>query len=147
MCSDIVIAFILKISTFGQRLVVLGGVGLNFIFILGIRLTISKIINFEMHFNIFTPEQFSIYRQKGILKTESVSIATSTIKMVKEVKKGFRSSLLGYGRITIHPEGGANDSPPVNISYVPHPKILTKKLNEFIDESKKLISVPVIPKI
>jgi hypothetical protein len=60
---------------------------LNIGFIAAIWRAIEKIIDFEMYFNIFTPEQFTFYRQKGILKTESVSIATSSIKMIKE-KKG-----------------------------------------------------------
>jgi hypothetical protein len=118
-------------------MVIIGGIFLNISFIIGIYLTIAKIIDYEMDFNIFTPEQFVIYRQHGLLKTESTSITTSTIKMVKEIKKGFRGAVLGYGKISIHPEGGANQSAPVQISYVSKPKILVKKLNEFIDESKR----------
>jgi hypothetical protein len=77
------------------------------------------------------------------LKTESVSIATSSIKMIKE-KKGWWGSLWGYGYLSIHPEGGANDAPPVKIAYVAQPKVLIKKLNDFIDMSKRMMSDPVL---
>jgi hypothetical protein len=86
MILDVVLAIVLKVNDLDGRLMVSGGVVLNVIFILVIWRTISKIIDFEMYFNIFTPEQFTIYRQKGILKTESVSISTSSIKMIKEIK-------------------------------------------------------------
>jgi hypothetical protein len=80
------------------------------------------------------------------LKTESVSISTSSIKMIKEIKS-WRGSLRGYGKLSIHPEGGANDAPPVNIAYVTKPRMVMKKLNDFIDQSKKMIAPPVIPKL
>jgi hypothetical protein len=35
--------------------------------------------------------------------------------------------------------------PPVTIRYVTKPKILVKKLNEFIEKSKKKIDIPVTP--
>ncbi|MDR0281832.1 MAG: hypothetical protein LBI53_00450 [Candidatus Peribacteria bacterium] len=61
----------------------------NTSFIALIFVVLSNIINYEMDFNIFTPDQFTIYRQYGLLKSESTSIATSTIKMVKENNYGF----------------------------------------------------------
>ncbi|MDR0859946.1 MAG: hypothetical protein LBO09_02990 [Candidatus Peribacteria bacterium] len=87
MILDVVLAILLKVNSLSGWLIVFGGVVLNIGFIAAIWRAIEKIIDFEMYFNIFTPEQFTFYRQKGILKTESVSIATSSIKMIKE-KKG-----------------------------------------------------------
>lgn len=86
MILDVVLAILLKVNSFGGWLIVIGGVILNIGFIAAIWRAIEKIIDFEMYFNVFTPEQFTFYRQKGILKTESVSIATSSIKMIKEKK-------------------------------------------------------------
>jgi hypothetical protein len=86
MVLDVVLAVVFKVNDFNGWLMVSGGVVLNVIFISVIWRTIAKIIDFEMYFNIFTPEQFTIYRQKGILRTESVSISTSSIKMIKEIK-------------------------------------------------------------
>jgi hypothetical protein len=52
--------------------------------------------------------------------------------------------LWGYGYLSIHPEGGANDAPPVKIAYVAQPKVLIKKLNDFIDQSKRMMADPIL---
>jgi hypothetical protein len=39
-----------------------------------------------MDFNIFSVDQFILYRQHGFFKPESMNIATSTIKIVQESK-------------------------------------------------------------
>lgn len=115
---------------------------LNIIFLWIIVITIYDIIDYEMDFNIFTPKQFRIYRQHGLFKASSTSIATSTIKMVKEENTSIIWSFFGFGNISIHPEGNT-DAGPVGLHYVTKPKILVKKMNEFIDESKKMINIPV----
>jgi hypothetical protein len=94
-----------------------------------------------MDFNIFSQRQFTLYRQHGIFIAGSTSVATSTIKIVKVVNTNFLQSLFGYGTISIHPEG--DDSHPIRLHYVTQPKELIKILNNFIEESKKLIHKPV----
>jgi hypothetical protein len=114
----------------------------NLLFLWIIVKTIYYIIDYEMDFNIFTPTQFIIYRQHGIFTSWSTNIATSTIKIVKVINTNVIQSFLGYGDVSIHPEGNAS-SDPIKLHYVTKPKILVKKLNDFIEESKKLINIPV----
>jgi hypothetical protein len=64
MVLDVVLTIVLRVDSFKGRMITCGGVILNLLFILIIWRTISKIIDFEMYFNIFTPEQFTVYRQK-----------------------------------------------------------------------------------
>jgi len=90
-----------------------------------------------MDFNIFTTDQFIIYRQHGFFKTESTNIATSTIKIVKDSKSWIRWSFFNFWKVSIHPEGNLNNSKAIELFYVPSPKALTKKLNEFIEKSKE----------
>lgn len=104
MVADIVLAIVLHASTFIQWLALIGDVTLNIMFLTIIYVTINKIIKYEMDFNIFTPESFSIYRQYGLFNSDTTSISTSTIKMIKENKVGWSGSLFGYGNLTIHPE-------------------------------------------
>ncbi|MDR2415695.1 MAG: hypothetical protein LBD75_03670 [Candidatus Peribacteria bacterium] len=113
----------------------------NLIFLWIIVKTVYYIIDYEMDFNVFSPKQFTLYRQHGIFVAGSTSIATSTIKIVKAVNTNFIQSLFGYGTVSIHPEG--TDVNPIKLHYVTRPKLLVKQLNEFIDESKKLINIPV----
>ncbi|MDR0650587.1 MAG: hypothetical protein LBG59_04195 [Candidatus Peribacteria bacterium] len=113
----------------------------NLLFLRIIVKTVYYVIDYEMDFNIFSPKQFILYRQHGIFVAGSTSIATSTIKIVKAVNTNFIQSLLGYGTVSIHPEG--TDVNPIKLHYMTRPKILVKQLNEFIDESKRFINIPV----
>lgn len=88
MIANIVLAIILRTNSFIQRIALIGGTFLNLMFLVLIYITIQKIISYEMDFNIFTPELFTMYRQRGLLKSESTSVSTSTIKMIKEEKSG-----------------------------------------------------------
>lgn len=103
--------------------------------------TLDRIIDYEMDFNIFTIDQFIIYRQHWFFKTESMNIATSTVKIVQESKSWLFWSLFSYWKVSIHPEGSLWTSKSIELYYVPSPKRLAKKLNEFIDKSKEWMNI------
>ena len=105
---------------------------------------LDRIIDYEMDFNIFTTDQFIIYRQHWFFRTESMNIATSTIKLVRESKSWFWGSIFHYGKVSIHPEWNLNNDKAIQLFYVPSPKALTKKLNEFIERSKEWLSVSML---
>lgn len=105
---------------------------------------LDRIIDYEMDFNIFTTDQFIIYRQHGFFKTESTNIATSTIKIVKDSKSWIRWSFFNFWKVSIHPEWNLNNSKAIELFYVPSPKALTKKLNEFIEKSKEWLNVSLL---
>lgn len=104
---------------------------------------LDRIIDYEMDFNLFTIDQFIIYRQHWFLRADSLNIATSTIKIVQESKSWFRWSLFNFWKVSIHPEWNLGDTKAIELFYVPYPKKLTKKLNEFIEKSKELMNVTV----
>ena len=104
-----------------------------------------KIIDYEMDFNIFTVDQFMLFRQHWFFKTESMNIATSTIKIVKESKSWFLWSLFNYWKVSVHPEWNlSNTSKAIELFYVPNPKMLTKKLNDFIEKSKEGMNISLM---
>ena len=118
-------------------------VNIGFLFLL--YKVVDRIIDYEMDFNIFTVDQFILYRQHGFFKVESMNIATSTIKIVKESKSWILWSLFNYWKVSIHPEGNlSSSSKAIELFYVPSPKSLTKKLNEFIEKSKEWLNVSVM---
>jgi len=118
-------------------------VNIGFLFLL--YRVLDRIIDYEMDFNIFTVDQFMIFRQHGFLKAESMNIATSTIKIVKESKSWFLWSWLNYWKVSIHPEWNlSSGSKAIELFYVPKPKSLTKKLNEFIEKSKEWLNVSLM---
>jgi len=106
---------------------------------------LDKIIDYEMDFNIFTVDQFMLFRQHWFFKTSSMNIATSTIKIVNESKSWFLWSLFNYWKVSIHPEWNlSSNSKAIELFYVPNPKALTKKLNDFIEKSKEWLNVSVM---
>lgn len=106
---------------------------------------LDKIIDYEMDFNIFTVDQFRLFRQHWFFKTESTNIATSTIKIVKESKSWFLWSLFDYWKVSIHPEWNLSEgSKAIELFYVPKTKSLTKKLNDFIEKSKEWLNVSLL---
>lgn len=106
---------------------------------------VDRIIDYEMDFEIFSVDQFMLFRQKGFFKTESMNIATSTVKIVKESKSWFLWSLFNYWKVSIHPEWNLSESSKaIELFYVPKPKSLTRKLNEFIEKSKEWLNVSVM---
>jgi len=117
-------------------------VNIGFIFLL--YKVLDKIIDYEMDFNIFTVDQFMLFRQHGFFKAESINISTSTVKIVKETKSWFLWSLLDYGKVSIHPEWNVSAGSKIELFYVPKPKLLVKKLNEFIEKSKEWMNVSVM---
>ena len=118
-------------------------VNIGFIFLL--YKVLDKIIDYEMDFNIFTVDQFMLFRQHGFFKTESTNVATSTVKIVNESKSWFLWSLFNYWKVSIHPEWNlSSNSKAIELFYVPKPKSLTKKLNEFIEKSKEWLNVSVM---
>lgn len=117
----------------------------NIGFILLLYKVLDRIIDYEMDFNIFTVDQFMLSRQHWFFKTESMNIATSTVKIVKETKSWFLWSLLDYGKVSIHPEWNLSAwSKAIELFYVPKPKALVKKLNEFIEKSKEWMNVSLL---
>lgn len=105
---------------------------------------LDRIIDYEMDFNIFSIDQFVLYRQHWFFKAESMNIATSTIKIVQESKGWFLWSLFNFWKISIHPEWNIwGNADAIQLFYVPQPKTLIKKLNSYIEKSKELKNVTV----
>ena len=117
----------------------------NIWFLFLIYKVVERIIDYEMDFNIFTTDQFILYRQHWFFKTESMNVATSTIKIVNESKSWFWWSLFNYWKVSIHPEWNLSDtSKAIELFFVPMPKSLAKKLNEFIEKSKEWLNVSLL---
>lgn len=151
MCLQVLLMIGCSITSFSLWNITWTGVILSIIwivvniwFLLLLYKVLDRIIDYEMDFNIFTTDQFIIYRQHGFFKTESTNIATSTIKIVKDSKSWIRWSFFNFWKVSIHPEGNLNNSKAIELFYVPSPKSLTKKLNEFIEKSKEWLNVSLL---
>lgn len=123
----------------------IGSIIVNIWFLFLLYKVLDKIIDYEMDFNIFTVDQFMLFRQHWFFKTSSMNIATSTIKIVNESKSWFLWSLFNYGKVSIHPEWNLWwNTKAIELFYVPKPKALTKKLNDYIEKSKEWMNVSLL---
>lgn len=144
MIVNSILSFAVDAGTASSILLNIVWVTVNIWFLFLLYKVLDRIIDYEMDFNIFTVDQFILYRQHWFFRTESTNIATSTIKIVQEWKSWFWWSLFYFWKVSIHPEGNLWwDSKAIELFYVPYPKKLTKKLNEFIEKSKELMNVSV----
>ena len=144
MVVNSLLSFFAEVNVTSDIILNIVWVTVNIWFLFLLYKVVDRIIDYEMDFNIFTTDQFIIYRQHWFFKTESMNIAASTIKIVRESKSWFRWSLFHYGKVSIHPEWNMENSKAIVLFYVPHPKDLTKKLNEFIERSKEWMNVSVL---
>lgn len=144
MIINSLVSFFAEVESTSNLLLNIVWVMVNIWFLFLLYKVVDKVIDYEMDFNIFTIDQFILYRQHGFFKVESTNIAASTIKIIRDSKSWFRWSLFHYGKVSIHPEGNMENSKAIELFYVPHPKDLTKKLNEFIEKSKEWLNVSVL---
>ena len=144
MIINSIVSFVAETGTTSNILLNIVWVIVNIWFLFLLYKVLDRIIDYEMDFNIFTVDQFILYRQHWFFRTESMNIATSTIKIVQESKSWFWWSLFNFWKVSIHPEGNLWwNSKAIELFYVPYPKRLTKKLNDFIEKSKELMNVSI----
>ena len=113
-------------------------IGILFIdglFLLILNRVMFNIIDYEMNFDICTADSITSYSQKWFFKTNTMNISTSAIKVIQSAKKGIRGSLLEYGNLYIHTDGDLNTEgwKTLELSYIPEPKNLVKRINGMIE--------------
>ena len=144
MVINSLVSFFAEVDATSNLLLNITWVAVNIWFLFLLYKVVERIIDYEMDFNIFTVDQFILYRQHWFFKTSSMNVATSTIKIVQESKSWFLWSLFNYWKVSIHPEWDLWwNTKAIELFYVPTPKSLTKKLNDFIEKSKKLKNIKV----
>lgn len=92
------------------------------------------LIDYEMNFGICTTDSFTSYTQKGFFKTDSMNISTSAIKVIQSTKEWLSSAFFQYGKLYIYTDWDLNSKwwKNLELSFIPDPKRLEKKLNEMI---------------
>ena len=143
MIINCILSFVAETNTTSSILFNIVWIVVNIWFLFLLYKVLDRIIDYEMDFNIFTVDQFILYRQHWFFRNESLNIAASTIKVVQEsTQNGFWWSLFNFWKVSIHPEGNLwSSSKAIELFYVPYPKKLIKKLNEFIEKSKELTNI------
>lgn len=98
------------------------------------------LMEYEMNFDICTTDTLTSYKQKWFFRTDSTNVSTSAIKVIKTTKKWIKWALFQYWNVHIYTDWDLNDDSGKNLelSYVPDPKRLVKKINSMIEDNQKL---------
>lgn len=110
---------------------------LDLIFIIILNRVIYRIIEYEMNFDICTKDWVVSYKQEWFFKTKTMNISKDAIRVIQHSKEGLKSALFQYGNINIYTDSeiGNKWSKNLELSYIPEPKRLAKKLNAMLEKS------------
>ena len=122
------------------------GLILDFIFILIVNRVMYWIMEYEMNFDICTKDGVVSYKQEWFFKTKSMNISRDAIRVIQHSKEWIKSALFQYGNINICTDSEIDSkwSKNLELSYIPEPKRLAKKLNAMLEKSwEKVIKADI----
>lgn len=113
---------------------------LDIIFLFLLNRVVFWIINYEMNFNICTKDSFVAYKQDWFFRSNMMDIATSAIKVIQPSKKWISWAIWQYWDLNIHTDWDLNTSwwKTLELSYIPDPTRLAKKINSMIEKARTL---------
>ena len=119
---------------------------LDLAFILILNRVIYRIIEYEMNFNICTKDWIVAYKQEWFFNTKTMNISRDAIRVIQHSKEWIKSALFQYGNINIctDSEIGNQWSKNLELSYIPEPKRLAKKLNMMLEKSWENVGKAVV---
>ena len=112
---------------------------LDLIFILILNRVMFRIIDYEMNFGICTKDKIISYKQDWFFKTKTMDISKDAIKIIQHSKEWIRSALFHYWNICIYTDSVVDDNwkNSIELSYIPDPKRLVKKLNLMMGKTEQ----------
>ena len=110
---------------------------LDLIFIIILNRVIYGIIEYEMNFDICTGDWVVAYKQDGFFKTKTMNISKDAIRVIQHSKEWIRSALFHYGNVNIFTDSEIDNKWKKNLelSCIPDPKRLAKRLNTMLEKS------------
>lgn len=110
---------------------------LDLIFIIILNRVMYRIIEYEMNFDICTKDGVVSYKQEWFFKTKTMNISKDAIRVIQHSKEWIKSALFQYGNINIYTDSEIDKkgSKSLELSYIPDPKHLVKRLNAMMGKS------------
>ena len=97
-----------------------------------------RIIEYEMNFDICTKDWVISHKQEWFFKTKTTTISKDAIKVIQHSKEWIKSAIFQYWNLYIYTDsevwGQWNKN--LELSYIPDPKRLAKKLNLMMEKSE-----------
>lgn len=132
-----VIPFIINEGSWRNTAITIWALILDLIFIIILNRVIYKIIDYEMNFDICTKDGVISYKQDWFFKTKTMNISKNAIRVIQHSKEWIKSALFHYGNINIFTDSEIDNKWGKNLelSCIPDPKRLSKKLNSILEIS------------
>jgi hypothetical protein len=111
---------------------------IDFVFLLILNRVMFRIIDYEMNFDICTKDSFISYKQDGFFKMNTINISTDAIKVIQHSKEWLQWALFQYWNIYIYTDSALNNkwNKSLELSYVPDPKNLVKRINSVMQKDE-----------
>ena len=132
-----IIPFVINENSWRNIAIAIWALVLDLIFIVILNRVIYRIIEYEMNFDICTKDGLISYKQDGFFKTKTMNISKNAIKVIQHSKEWLKSALFHYGNIYIYTDSEIGNQwwKNLELSYIPDPKHLAKKLNAILERS------------
>ena len=132
-----IIPFVINENSWRNIAITIWALILDLIFIIILNRVIYRIIEYEMNFDICTGDGVVAYKQDGFFKTKTMNISKDAIRVIQHSKEWIRSALFHYGNINIFTDSEIDNKWRKNLelSCIPDPKRLAKRLNTMLEKS------------
>ena len=98
-----------------------------------------RIIEYEMNFDICTKDWVTSHKQKWFFRTKTTTISKDAIKVIQHSKEWIKSAIFQYGNLYICTDSEVWEhwNKNLELSYIPDPKHLAKKLNLMLGKGEE----------
>jgi len=134
-----IIPFLINESSLRNTSITIWALILDLIFIIILNRVIFRIIDYEMNFDICTKNWVISYKQDWFFKTKTMNISKDAIRIIQHSKEWIQSALFQYGNINIYTDSEIDKkwNKNLELSYIPDPKHLAKKLNLMLGKGEE----------
>ena len=137
-----IVPFLLNENSWRNTAITIWALILDFVFILILNRVIYRIIEYEMNFDICTKDGVVSYKQDWFFRTKTMNISKDAIRVIQHSKEWIKSALFQYGNIIINTDSELDKkwNKSLELSYIPDPKRLTKRLNAMMEKTWESVS-------
>ena len=132
-----VVPFLINENSWRNTAITIWALILDLAFILILNRVIFRIIDYEMNFDICTKDWLVSYKQDWFFKTKTMNISKDAIRVIQHSTEWIKSALFQYGNINIYTDSEIDKkwNKSLELSCIPDPKRLAKKLNSMMEKS------------
>jgi len=137
-----IVPFMINENSWRNTAITIWALILDLTFIIILNRVIYRIIDYEMNFDICTKDGVIAYKQEWFFRTKTMNISKDAIRVIQHSKEWIKSALFQYGNINIYTDSEIDKkwNKSLELSYIPDPKRLAKRLNAMMEKTWESVS-------